>query len=455
MHGGLTIMIFYSVGTIIYMFFCLDIDNKGIKLYSISMVFTILSTAMHFLNAQINCVLINIFGCLFFSLSIYIALMAVDNILEINIFPKINILSMSLVLINVFLSIIDLDLTLLINKVVFMLVFCLYGLIGIKRQYINRYKRLFSFSLAVLPLLQVLWYILGNILYLKVYFWDIMEYFAQSSVFAILIALVLLDSEKKQLQLKLLEAEKIALESQLSDKAKTEYYASISHEFRTPVNVIYSTAQLIESKIRTTKDINSKELERYFNSIRSNCSRILQLVNHVIDIDKLQCGLLELELSKCNIVEVVEGVVANINLYASSMGKNIELTCGQKEIISLFDRQKIESIVLNLLSNSIKYSNCLNCIRIGVEQVNSAVCITITDTGVGMSDEQKQKLYKRFITRQGNSENVNSSGIGLHLVKAFVEMHKGKIELDTDYIVGCRFIITLPLNDEIKAETIA
>lgn len=455
MRSGLAIMIFYSIGTITYMFLCLDIKHKAINIYSISMVFSIISSALYTLNTHFNFDFLFILAYIFFSLSIYVALMAVDLVLEFNIFSKVSIYFVSLIFINLLLSIMGLDLTLFMNKVMFMLLFCLYGIIGLRKRYLNRFERLLSYSLVLLPLFQVAWFILANTFHLKINFWDVMEYFVQSAIFALLIAFVLIEYEKKQLELKLVVAEKVALESQLSDKAKTEYYTSISHEFRTPVNVIYSTAQLIESKIRTTQDINSKDYERYFNSIKSNCSRILQLVNHVIDIDKLQCGLLELELSKCNIVEILEGAVANINLYASSMGKNIELTCGQKEIISLFDRQKIESIVLNLLSNSIKYSNCLNCIRVGVERVNSAVCITITDTGVGMSDEQKQKLYKRFITRQGSSENVNSSGIGLYLVKAFVEMHKGKIELDTDYIVGCRFIITLPLNDEFKAETFA
>ena len=72
-----------------------------------------------------------------------------------------------------------------------------------------------------------------------------------------------------------------------------------------------------------------------------------------------------------------------------------------------------------------------------------------------MSDDQKQKLYKRFITKKSDNENVNSSGIGLQLVKAFVDMHKGDIRLDTDYTCGCRFIITLPLNDEVRSDTIA
>ncbi len=456
MHSGLAIMIFYSIGTITYMFLCLDIKHKAISLYSISMVFLIISSAMYVINTQFNFEAIFILSYLFFSLSIYVALMAIDLVLEINNFSKVSIFFISLILINLFLSIIGLDLTLFIIKVMFMLLFCLYGLIGLRRKYLNRYERLLSCSLTILPLFQIVWFILANVLYLKIYFWDILEYFVQSAIFALLIAFVLMECEKKQLELKLVQAEEIALESQLNDKTKTEYYASISHEFRTPVNVIYSTVQLIESKLKnSTQEIKSNDFERYFSSIRSNCSRILQLVNHVIDMDKLQCGLLELELSRCNILEVIENVIININLYASTQGKQVELCCEQKEIISYFDKQKIESIILNLLSNSIKYSYCTNCITVGVEQINREVCITITDTGVGMSDDQKQKLYKRFITKKSDNENVNSSGIGLQLVKAFVDMHKGDIRLDTDYTCGCRFIITLPLNDEVRSDTIA
>ena len=142
------------------------------------------------------------------------------------------------------------------------------------------------------------------------------------------------------------------------DKLKTEFIANMSHELKTPLNIIFSTAQLFSLYINKCENLdNVDKLNKYTNTIKQNCYRLLRLVNNLIDITKIDSGFMELNLKNQNIVEVVEEITLSTAEYIQNMSRTIIFDTDIEEKIMAFDEEKIERILLNLISNATKFTN--------------------------------------------------------------------------------------------------
>lgn len=232
------------------------------------------------------------------------------------------------------------------------------------------------------------------------------------------------------------------------DKLKTEFIANMSHELRTPLNIIFSTAQLFSLYISKCGEVDGIEkLSKYINTIKQNCYRLLRLVNNLIDITKIDSGFMELNLKNQNIVEVVEEITLSTADYMQSMSRTIIFDTDVEEKLMAFDEEKMERIMLNLISNAIKFTKPGATIEVGIQDKDDYVMISVKDNGIGIEEDKLYEIFERF--KQVDyilNRRHEGSGIGLSIVKSLVEMHKGNIEVESKYEEGTKFIICLPVN---------
>lgn len=227
------------------------------------------------------------------------------------------------------------------------------------------------------------------------------------------------------------------------DRLRTEFFANISHEFRTPLNIILNSIQLFDVYLKNYPD-NSKS-RNLLNSMRQNCSRLIRLVNNIIDTTRIDAGFYSLNKVNCNIVNVVEEVTFSVTEFIKSKGLQLEFDTNTEEKLIDCDPDKIERVMLNLLSNAVKFTKKNGKITVNVHDKEDETVISVKDNGIGIQKDKQNLIFQRF--RQVDKSLTRShegSGIGLSLVKSLVELHGGTIKVESEYGKGSEFIITLP-----------
>jgi len=230
-------------------------------------------------------------------------------------------------------------------------------------------------------------------------------------------------------------------------KSQEELLVNISHELKTPLNVIYSTIQLFNMYLeKGSLDQNKDSMFKYINSMMQNCYRLSKLINNIVDLSKIEAGFFQLNLSNNNIVEIIEAVVMSVTDYTDIKGLSIIFDTYTEEKIIACDPEKLERVVLNLLSNAIKFSDVGSAIFVNIQDKNGMIEISVKDNGIGIEQDQLDRIFDRFKQIDKSlSRNAEGAGIGLSLVKAIVEMHGGKIYVESELGRGSNFIIELPV----------
>ena len=243
-----------------------------------------------------------------------------------------------------------------------------------------------------------------------------------------------------------IEEEKQKLEEAIQlESIRNEFFGNISHEFKTPLNIILGIVQLIDKNI-DSDNITKENLLRHVNIMRQNSYRLLRLVNNLIDISRIDIGYYNLQSSNYNIVKVIEDITLSIAEYIKHKKINLLFNTDFKEIMLACDVDKIERVMLNLLSNAIKYTDDGGSIQVSLNKVNNDVIISVKDSGVGIPKDKLELIFDRF--GQVNSilsRRCEGSGIGLSIVKSIVEMHGGKIEVFSEVGKGTEFVFNIPI----------
>ncbi|MBZ9686601.1 PAS domain-containing sensor histidine kinase [Clostridium estertheticum] len=230
------------------------------------------------------------------------------------------------------------------------------------------------------------------------------------------------------------------------DRFRTDFFANISHELRTPINVILGTIQLMDLKFKDLFKENEKKSRGYLKTMKQNCYRLVRLINNLIDVTKIDAGYFEIHLSNCNIVSVIEEITLSVAEYVENNGVSLLFDTEMEEKIIACDKDKIERIMLNLISNAIKFTNPGGSISVNIFEGKDNVVISVKDTGIGIPKEKLDLIFDRFIqVDKSLTRNKEGSGIGLSLVKALVEMHGGKMFLESEINVGSEFSFELPI----------
>ena len=230
------------------------------------------------------------------------------------------------------------------------------------------------------------------------------------------------------------------------DRIKTEFFSNISHELRTPINVIFSAVQIQELKLLNNAYHNKREDKcKYTNIMRQNCFRMLRLINNLIDITKIDSGYYDIIESNNNIISLAEDITLSVVNYVESKGLSLIFDTNIEEKIIACDPEKIERIIMNLLSNAIKFTHRGGTITVTMEDGIDNVCLIVKDTGRGIPENKLNVIFERFVqVDKSLARDHEGSGIGLSLVKALVELHGGTISVRSKVDYGTEFIIYLP-----------
>lgn len=241
--------------------------------------------------------------------------------------------------------------------------------------------------------------------------------------------------------------QKLLKEAIRYDRLKTEFFSNMSHELKTPLNVILGTIQLLELYIE--KGIignNEKEINRYINIMKQNCYRLLRLINNIIDITKMDSGFYQIKLENHNIISIIEDIALSIAEYTKNKGIDIIFDTEVEEKIIAVDPDKMERVMLNLLSNAIKFTDIGGIISVNIYDKENSIIISVKDTGVGIPEDKLKNIFERFSQVEKTIiRNKEGSGIGLSLVKSLVELHGGNISVNSEFGKGSEFIIELPV----------
>lgn len=307
----------------------------------------------------------------------------------------------------------------------------------------NKFKQIYDKEITRLVFEEKVMKSNGDIIIVK----NTSTYFIYEGKQTILSILSDITSEKQveKLEKDVEENIKLLNETREFNKMITEFFSNISHELKTPLNVIFSAVQVLNLYINKNEGENIEKQHKYLKVVKQNCYRLLKLINNLLDITRVDSGFLKLHAGRYNIVSVVEDITLSVVSYVESKGINLIFDTDVEEKVMNFDADKIERIILNLLSNSIKFTNSGGKIYVNMNDLGNSIIISVKDTGVGIPEDKLKMIFERFgqvdKTLRRNSEGT---GIGLCLVKSFVEMHGGTIEVKSKLGEGSEFIIKLP-----------
>ena len=259
-----------------------------------------------------------------------------------------------------------------------------------------------------------------------------------------IIILIISDNERRKHSKGILKAKEIA---ENSIKAQNNFISNISHELRTPVAVIISVIQLLEKQ---NKD-KEFDLTSSIKIIKQNCLRLTSLTNNIIDVAKMDSGFIYMRPVNIEIVSVLEDIVSSIIPYAKVKNINVIFDTEIEELVMSVDPDKIERMMLNLLSNSIKFNKNNGSIVTMVKIKDNYLNIEVIDTGIGIDKEYISKIFDKFTQVEDIMIRQNEgSGIGLSLVKYFTEAHGGTISVESELNKGSRFIVRIPIIKQAK-----
>lgn len=254
------------------------------------------------------------------------------------------------------------------------------------------------------------------------------------------------------------------------DEMKSKFFANISHEFRTPLTLILGPVkQIIE---RTNEEKTRDDLK----VVHKSANKLLELVNQLLDISKLESGNMKLQVTPQNIIPLLKAFVMSFTSYAERKRINLKFNSVEEELIVYIDKDKFEKIITNILSNAFKFTPEGGKIEVTIKSIFSSFPplvkpawpidrgelkrgfaeISIRDTGIGIPEEKIPKIFDRFYQVDGSrTREQEGTGIGLSLTKELVELHKGKIEVESEEGKGTTFKISIPLDKEhLKPEEI-
>jgi len=247
-------------------------------------------------------------------------------------------------------------------------------------------------------------------------------------------------TERKKAQEMRLENDRL----EYASIAKSEFLASMSHELRTPLNAIIGFSGLMDMGL--AGDLSEKQ-KKYVSNILTSGNFLLNLINDILDMSKIEAGRIDLNIEKTHIPVTIEETIVLIKEKASKHNIRIKIEIDPCIEFIEVDKQRFKQILFNLLSNAIKFSKEEGGkVTISVKRVGSMAQISVSDTGIGIKPENLCKLFKKFEQlEKGISAKYGGTGLGLAISKQLVEMHGGKIWAQSKYGKGSTFTFTLPL----------
>jgi signal transduction histidine kinase len=260
---------------------------------------------------------------------------------------------------------------------------------------------------------------------------DVLKSFATQSALAIQNARLFSEIADKSAQL------------EAASRHKSEFLANMSHELRTPLNAIIGFSEILAEKM--FGEINEKQTE-YLQDILESGRHLLSLINDILDLSKVEAGRMELELSDFDLPNAIENALILVRERASRRGIRLGSTIDERLGMIGGDERKVKQVLLNLLSNALKFTPEGGRIDVGARLHNDVAEVSVADTGVGIAPEDQEAVFEEFRQVGAADKKAEGTGLGLALSRKFIELHGGRIWVKSQVGAGSTFTFTLPLS---------
>ena len=237
------------------------------------------------------------------------------------------------------------------------------------------------------------------------------------------------------------ELRRLYTELEETSRHKSEFLASMSHELRTPLNAIIGFSEVLREEM--FGPVNEKQAE-YLDDIISSGNHLLSLINDVLDLSKVEAGQVELEVGPFSLREALERGVVMVREQATEEGVQVELSAGSDVDVVEGDERRIKQVIFNLLSNAVKFTPAGGEVDVSAIRVNGEVRVSVADTGPGIALGDHERVFEEFQQTDAGLERLEGTGLGLALSKRLVELHGGRIWLESELGKGSTFVFTLP-----------
>ena len=230
-------------------------------------------------------------------------------------------------------------------------------------------------------------------------------------------------------------------ELEAASRHKSEFLAHMSHELRTPLNSIIGFSQVLREGM--FGELNAKQ-EEYLDDILSSGNHLLSLINDVLDLSKVEAGQVELELAPFSLRDALERGIVMVRERATKGDVQVALVADPAIAVVEGDERRIRQVIFNLLSNAVKFTPAGGAVDVSTARVDGEVWVSVADTGPGLRLEDHERIFEEFQQAEAGMELREGTGLGLALSKRLVELHGGRIWVDSELGKGSTFVFTLP-----------
>jgi signal transduction histidine kinase len=237
------------------------------------------------------------------------------------------------------------------------------------------------------------------------------------------------------------ELRRVYGELEEASRHKSEFLANMSHELRTPLNAILGFSQVLREQM--VGEVNEKQKE-YLEDILSSGNHLLSLINDVLDLSKVEAGQVELEVAPFSLRDALERGIVMVRERATEDGVRIVLAADAGVDVVEGDERRVRQVVFNLLSNAVKFTPAGGAVNVSAAQVNGEVRVAVADTGPGIPADDQERIFEEFQQTGVGIEQHEGTGLGLALSRRLVELHGGRIWVDSEPGKGSTFVFTLP-----------
>jgi len=238
------------------------------------------------------------------------------------------------------------------------------------------------------------------------------------------------------------ELRRLYSELEAVSRHKSEFLANMSHELRTPLNAIIGFSQVLRE--RMVGDLNEKQ-EEYLDDVVSSGNYLLSLINDVLDLSKVEAGQVELEIAPFSLREALERGVVMVRERARKDGVEVTLAADPQVDVVEGDERRIRQVIFNLLSNAVKFTPTGGSVDVASSGLDGEVRVSVVDTGPGIAPEDQERIFEEFQQADLGSAQREGTGLGLALSKRLIELHGGRIWVESELGKGSTFTFALPL----------
>jgi signal transduction histidine kinase len=240
------------------------------------------------------------------------------------------------------------------------------------------------------------------------------------------------------------ELQRVYQELEVASQHKSDFLATMSHELRTPLNAIIGFSDVLQEQM--FGELNERQLA-YVDDVLAAGKHLLSLINDVLDLAKIEAGRMELDLSEVAVPEILRSAVSLHSERASRQGVDLSLTTEPEEITITADERRLRQVVFNLVSNAVKFTPAEGRIDISARSEDGRVEIAVADTGPGIASEDRETIFEEF-EQTAAGRQAEGTGLGLPLSRKLVELHGGRLWVESEIGRGSTFRFTLPLEQE-------